>query len=68
MSTPRLHQPGAVSVPFHDLEAVKRWLSTVIDATLDELSPSEAIQLLDWLRDDVTCRCIEMGEDVSWPP
>lgn len=60
--------PATPHVRFFDLEDVKRWLGKVIDATLDELQPAEALKLVEWMRDDAAARYLEMDPSDGWPP
>jgi hypothetical protein len=41
------------------LEAAKRRLNRIIDGEIDELIAPDALDLLDWLRDDAEARRIE---------
>lgn len=41
------------------LESAKRRLTRIIDGELDELSITDALDLLVWLEADITCRRIE---------
>lgn len=58
------------TVPAHfvSLGAAKEMISRHIDAVLDQMSPSDAITLVEWLKDDATGRVIEMESTAGWPP
>lgn len=61
-------KPPAPAAHFVTPEAAKEIIGRTIDAVLDQMSPADAIALVEWLKDDADGRFFEMDPGDGWPP